>query len=417
MEKIDYDWIVVGGGAAGISIAEMLSRLGLTVLIVERNPTLAAETTKIFHEWLHSGTLYTLVPDRLKTTRYLLGAIDDLLEYYSSYCRMNLAPSDAGFSVEGSGWFNKVNIKYKYKSRPLNPIWSLAVARAHWLIEEIKNHDWLRRRAGSIHDGLRFDLPNILRKYPSPHLGFIEISSPDVTINSRVLLTDLLSSFEAAGGAIMTGVVVERIKDNGDCVDVHTRDGKLTSRHVAICCADGLSKFTEANLKISYAPMFVVDGLDNESESFVELDYFVKRCINLVTKGNGIGLAGGISVDNEDEVPNYLKYCIEMHKKRNPSIRVLDSYLGLKKELVGKGQDRNYLYHINSISSNVWSVVLGKFTLMFSLGPEFIRRIYRKNPPRFIQENRALSYLQHRQLSDPMWKDIVNSKGTRYGND
>lgn len=409
MKKAEYDWIVVGGGAAGIGIAEILARLGLAVLLVERNATLASETTKIFHEWLHSGTLYTLAPDKLRTTRYLLGAIDDLLEFYSCYSRMNLVPSESGFLVGGDGWFNNVHMHYRYKSRPLNPLWSLAVARSRWLIDDIQKHDWLRRRAGSLYDGFRFDLPKILRMYPAVGNGFIEVRSPDVTMNSRVILSDLLASFEAAGGTVATGVTVEKIRDSGAPVELDTSVGTLSCRHVAICCADGLSRFTDTKLKVAYAPMFVVDGLDKDAPSFVELDYFVKRCINLINKGGGIGLAGGISVEHEAEVQDYLDYCIRMHKERNPSIRVIDSYVGLKKELVGKGQNRNYLYHINPVSENVWSVVLGKFTLVFSLAPEFIRRIYRKNPPRFVAASRR-SDGQHPLLSDPMWKEIVQSK-------
>jgi len=103
MSDQDYDWIVVGAGVAGISIAEILSRLGLKVLLLEKNQKLAAETSRVFHEWLHTGALYTLVPDRLKTTRYLLGAIDDFFEYYSGFKNMNLVGSSSGLRVQSDG--------------------------------------------------------------------------------------------------------------------------------------------------------------------------------------------------------------------------------------------------------------------------------------------------------------------------
>ena len=67
-----YDWIIVGGGISGISIAEILCREGKSVLLLEKNSKLASETSKEFHEWVHSGALYTLVPDNLLTLRYLL---------------------------------------------------------------------------------------------------------------------------------------------------------------------------------------------------------------------------------------------------------------------------------------------------------------------------------------------------------
>ena len=65
-----YDWIIVGGGISGISIAEILCREGKSVLLLEKNESLASETSKVFHEWVHSGALYTLLPDKLLTLRF-----------------------------------------------------------------------------------------------------------------------------------------------------------------------------------------------------------------------------------------------------------------------------------------------------------------------------------------------------------
>lgn len=408
MNDPEFDWIVIGAGAAGISIAEILSRLGLKVLLLEKNPKLASETSRIFHEWLHTGALYTLVPDRLKTTRYLLGAIDDLFEYYSGYDRMNLAGTESGLKIQSSGWFNDEHIHYRYRSRFLNPVWGGAVARAKWLINEIDQHDWLRRRAGSIHDGFRFNLSEMVKNYPARNSGFVSVESPDVTMNSRRLLTDLLSVYEQADNAVIVNCEVSKIIDHGKYVEVESNTGKYTARHTAICCADGISRFTNVNVNISYAPMFVVSGISNDTQSFVELDYNTRSCINLLNKGNGYGLAGGISVSKKDQIHPYYQYCVDLHKKRNPNIKVLDMYVGLKKELVGKGQERNYLYHINEVSQNVWGVVLGKFTLMFSLAPEFIRRVYHRNPPRVQPFKPNYGNVLHPLLSNPCWLDITN---------
>lgn len=417
MTEHQYDWIVIGSGAAGIAIAEMLSRSGLTVLLVEKNTTLASGTTKIFHEWLHTGTLYTLVPDRLKTTRYLLGAIDDLFEFYRFHPRMNLIGTEVGLKVDGSGWFNNINIWYRYKCRFINPLWSAAVARSTWLIEDVKSHDWLRRRAGSLYGGFKFDLKRLVAHYPTKLLGFTEVESPDVTINSRVLLTDLLRSFEGNGGEVALGVEVDKIAKSEGGVDVLSTAGKFRAHNVAICCADGISRFVSKELKISYAPMLVVDGLSEKAKSFVELDYYTKRCINLINKGDGIGLAGGISVSRQVDIKEYLNYCQKMHSLRNPSIRVVDSYVGIKKELVAEREDRNYLYHINQVSDNVWGVVLGKFSLMFSLAPEFYRRVYHRNPPQMSKGGDLEFRGKHPCLSDIEWVDIVLKKGVRDGND
>ena len=91
---------MIGGGISGISISEILSRNGHKTILIEKNHDLASETSKVFHEWLHSGVLYSLGPDNLLTLRYLLGATDDLFEFYGSYKRMNLLPSERGISFK-----------------------------------------------------------------------------------------------------------------------------------------------------------------------------------------------------------------------------------------------------------------------------------------------------------------------------
>ena len=76
--------------------------------------------------------------------------------------------------------------------------------------------------------------------------------------------------------------------------------------------------------------MAVVENVPEKEVSFVELDYNLKTCINLLKKNDGIGQAGGITVNTESEVKPYLDYIIAEHKI---VIRVLKSliHVGIKK--------------------------------------------------------------------------------------
>ena len=121
----------------------------MRVLLLEKNEQLVSETSKVFHEWMHSGALYTLVPDNLLTLRYLLGATDDLLEYYASFEKMNCIPTEKGILLQSDGWFNNDFIEYRYRIRKTNPIWMSLVSRSVNIIDLIAEHDWLRKRAGS----------------------------------------------------------------------------------------------------------------------------------------------------------------------------------------------------------------------------------------------------------------------------
>jgi len=406
-----YDWIIVGGGIAGVSVAEILCREGKSVLLIEKNEKLASETSKEFHEWVHSGALYALVPDNLLTLRYLLGATDDLLQFYSSFPKMNLVPTESGVIAQGSGWFNDQRIEYRYRVRKANPVWMSLVSRAANIVDLLSNHDWLRRRAGSEYGDSNIQLKywiNLIAEQMNTKSKFYTKVSPDFTMNSRVLIADLLSAAQLKGLSVVTGDKVLEVSEGVDYVEVSTEQSDYRSKNIAICSPDFISSHLKIPIKTGYAPIAVVENVPEEEKSFVELDYNTKNCINLLKKDGGYGQAGGITVNKEAQVSPYLDYVIKQHQLRNPGIKVIDSYVGIKKELVSKGQERNYLYHINQNSARVWSIVLGKFTLAFSMAPEFYRRVYHANPK--IDCGSVSDMSSHDLLSETSWTEIVNKK-------
>jgi hypothetical protein len=408
-----YDWIVIGGGISGISIAEILCREGKTVLLIEKNKKVASETSKIFHEWLHSGSLYSLLPDNSLTSRYLLGATDDLLEYYGSYNGMNLTPTECGLSVNKNekGWFFKECITYKYKVRKLNPLWMTMVSRSIHITNNIKKHDWLRKRAGGDCNTPTLKAKNLIKLVSDQikhNQDFLSITSPDLKINSRRLISDLISNSVSKGLNIVTDQEVLSVNEKLNEVRIKTTKNEYVSRRVVVCSPDLISKLFDFPISIGYAPIAIVKNIPSNESSFVELDYKIKNCINLLIKPGGIGQAGGITVKSKNEIKSYLDYIIKKHKKRNPEIQVIDTYVGLKKELPSKNKDRNYLYSIDQKSPKIWSIVLGKFTLAFSMAPEFYRRVYKENPRKFFKDNNLVKI--HKSISETSWQQIINSK-------
>ena len=409
--KKTYDWIIVGGGISGIAIAEILCRTGKSVLIIEKNKQLASETSKVFHEWLHSGALYSLMPDKLLTLRYLLGATDDLFEYYSDFPRMNMKPTESGTQISDSGWFNSEYIEYRYKKHSFNPIWSSLVSRSLNIIDLLNEHDWLRRRAGSDYGNSivkPFHWFNYIYKQIDNSNDFFCKTSPDITINSRVLINDILSSALLNGLEVINDAPVDEVIENENMVSVKVKDIFYQSKNVVICSPEVSSKLLNIPIKTSYAPIAVVENVPKDEKSFVELDFRSKKCINLLIKGDGIGQAGGISLNEEKDIDSYLSYIISEHKKRNPGVKVIDTYIGLKKELVKPGNERNYLYHIDQYNSRTWSVVLGKFSLAFSMAPEFYRRVYHDNPPKMIDTSKVHK-VREGLVSETSWKEIINN--------
>ena len=411
-----YDWAIIGGGITGIVLSEILIREGHSVVLIEKNQKLACETTRDFHEWLHTGALYTLLPDKLKTLKFILGAVDDLLEYYSCYERMNLIPTMAGMKIDNfhKGWFepNYIDFKFRIKNRKFVLPWLMGVARSIFLIEKIHQHDWLRRRAGELEpfkQNRKKRILSIIADLIRSKQKFMRVTTPDFTINSRVLMRDILTTAMEKGLKLSLDNEVDNIESSHDIKIINGTKTNLYAKKIAICAGAGIKKFSKVHIMTSYAPIAVVSGIPKSAHSFVELDYYPSNCINLLTKDNGMGLVGGISFKNKSKCEQYLDKVMKKQQLLFPEIREINRYIGVKSEMIFENQPRSYLYHIVEIKKNIWSVIPGKFTLAFSLAPEFYRRVYFKNPRKFFK-----TYIDNKKYSDKVantvWFDSMKKK-------
>jgi len=98
-------------------------------------------------------------------------------------------------------------------------------------------------------------------------------------------------------------------------------------------------------------------------------------------------------------------------KKLNPAIKEGSRYIGVKTEITFKKQPRGYLYHIVNPSQGIWALVPGKFTLSFSMAPEFYRQVYKKNPRKHFKSVNA-KINQNNLVSNTVWVDTFNALGT-----
>ena len=409
-----FDWIVVGGGVAGISLSEILTREGHSVALIEKKNKLASATTREFHEWFHTGSLYTLLKDDMKTLKYILGSLDDLLEFYSSFPKMNLRPTDKGLKIadNNKGWFspNYINFKYRLKNRKLILPWLYTIARSIALIDGIRKHDWLRRRAGileSVTTEYYFSILKNLLKIAASSNKFYKIETTDFTTNSRDLLKDMIATAEKNGLEIFTKNELLEIKNSNNNIIANCSNDNFQAKNMVVCLGDEIEKFSDLKINKSYAPIAVVKNIKADTKSFVELDCFKKNCINIVTKGKSFGLIGGISLSKKVEVQKYFDFMINEHKKLNPGIEILEKYIGVKNEIFQKKENRNYLFHINPSRKykNVWSVIPGKFTLVFSMAPEFYRIVYKKNPRKFFNTSSDTGNFSH-LIEETVWGEI-----------
>ncbi len=408
-----FEWAVIGSGIAGIITSEILTREGHSTILIEKNEKLASETSRDFHEWMHAGSLYTLIPDNLKTLKFILGAVDDLLDFYGSYKRMNLVPTENGISINGTekGWFisnNFIHFKFRVKGRKLTFPWLIGIARSTFLIDKLKEHDWLRRRAGIL-DPFKYrwkDIIKVVSLLMKWKEKFYTVETPDFTMNSRLILRDMIATAINNGLSVSKSNKLIEYKKTEDGYLVITEKETFLVERLALCNGENISEFVDSHVKKSYAPMAVVNNVRKDTKSFVELDYYPKNCINIITKEDGIGLIGGISFNDESKCKAYIEEVFAKHQIYQPQIKKLYEYNGVKSEIIVKGEPRNYLFHIKEIEKDVWMVIPGKFTLGFSIGPEFYRKVYHKNPRKHFVTKTDNSDNEN-LVANTVWQDVL----------
>ena len=134
---------------------------------------------------------------------------------------------------------------------------SFSVARSVALIEGIKKHDWLRRRAGIIESVTsEYYLP-IIKNFINllfTNKKFYGIKSSDFTTNSRVLLKDLLSTSVKNGLEIFTENELIKLENKENHIG---KERGNYCKNIVFCVGGGIEKFTNIKIKKSLAPIVV----------------------------------------------------------------------------------------------------------------------------------------------------------------
>ena len=116
-----YDVLIIGGGIAGIAIAELLARTtSLRIKVIDCAPQLGTEASGKLEGWFHAGALYS-GHDDAQTFMNCLNGLQDLITLYSSYfpnrCNLVLQERHPNVFVPSvqravGGWFHDANVSY-----------------------------------------------------------------------------------------------------------------------------------------------------------------------------------------------------------------------------------------------------------------------------------------------------------------
>lgn len=449
--KADYEIVVVGGGIAGLCIAEIFSRSGWKVALLEKNTGICMEASGAHHGWFHFGSLYSIFPNN-QFMRTLVGGIDDLIEHYSGFPGMNIRVSEDGRldlpQVDGA-WIRDDPIQYIVAARNdrdfnlhvydglsnyLRKIfftltWDLAIKQFISRHQRFHKFDW---RSGPASDHIPkagwmdysrevIFKPEAIDCKLDPDTHF-RISGFDRPMMPENIIGDLLKSFIGSGGTFMPTCEYTGYRRQGGVNIVCARDRELTTKHLVLASGKGLKDHLagKANVNVVVSPLLIAyPAVCNVN--LVRLTPFVSRTVNHIihyANGKAYSVIGGgyfASPDDESAIAKVKEELVAAAEKVFPALaqaKFKEVYVSYKTEISGELGERNYQYLIRHLDENVIAVVPGKFSLGFSLAVNVYKKLVGKPPNGLVKldQNMDVSKLFYGMRHQSMIMDVMQKK-------
>ncbi|MEA5510516.1 FAD-dependent oxidoreductase [Crocosphaera sp. UHCC 0190] len=313
VSEIEYvDVIIVGGGIAGVAIAEFLARhSNLSIKVLEKNCQLGTLASGKLEGWYHTGALYS-GQDDAQTFINCVNGVEDLINLYSPYfseqCNINLTEKTTDFFTPKTipnpdGWFNdnpvylihpqadapeirssrlksdavQINIQ---RNRVLGRLEVAYGDQHNWLVNgkclaptyaQVENHESLNFSLASATETLQKLCYQFDSSYGVKPANYDLIKTLDCSMNTSRILRDLVSSALSHGVTFETGITINKLlMDNYGPIRLksllcQTKNGKakrLKAKLFIFAVGEGFEPFLKdlqvrAKLKRSRSAMVV----------------------------------------------------------------------------------------------------------------------------------------------------------------
>ncbi len=251
--QIEYvDVIIIGGGIAGISIAEFLARRSrLSIKVLDSAPQLGTFASGKLEGWFHTGALYS-GHDDAQTFINCVNSLEDLINLYSSYfseqCNIALTEKKPNFFTptvipNSNSWFNDRPV-YLIHPRKNSPEISLSGLKSDSVYLEIQRnrvlgrletaygqqYNWLENgnclapiyAEVEAYEGLNCSLrhstetiDNICRRFDNSYglenSNYEIIKTLDCSMNTTAIMRTLVASAMERGVTFETGVTIDKL--------------------------------------------------------------------------------------------------------------------------------------------------------------------------------------------------------------
>lgn len=430
------DFLVLGGGIAGLAIAELLQRSGASVVLLEKEETLCSEASAEQQGWFHTGALYTALPGNF-FCRTLVGNLDDLVDYYSVFPNMNLRVDKHIYTADREGWFSNRTNFYIYTNRKgvgwqWKLPWTIALHRAKRRMSWFEMLDASRSLSHQMGFGSK-PIKSVVHASPIGvnlrNVAFT-LKSRDRAMNTRLIATDLLRSYLSCGGTVKTNVLGKSIEKNQ--VKATNSAGEaitFQARHIILATGKNSHQFSDET-RVFASPLLVVSPALSDI-NFVNMSPHVDRTINHIChQFDGIDysvIGNAVYHDAQTATSELMRRATSrlfgLAKKVFPDIGRASAavFYGYKTELTRSSSIRNYLYHIRDYEDYTLALP-GKFSLCFSLAANVCRHfgiepVSRTRVLRDIGVEQLIAFPRHFQVARQLASEANEQRPTAVDSD
>jgi glycine/D-amino acid oxidase-like deaminating enzyme len=382
---------VLGSGIAGLSVAEILSRNGWRITLLDSAAELGGCASRATQNWLHTGWLYAALPcdAAMRGCHRALGLFHATYDSVLGPEVLNLEIDARGVSYPDSstGWFAPERVHYLFAQTTSELSFFQRLTWRNYL-ESVP----LRRlRAlGYRTAPLREISPNLRRLMDyweggeGGHRKYAVIPSTDAQIHTRRVMNSLLGMLGVRTDVVRNADYELVRHGNRSAIRI---DGKTQVPDLVVIASGKsipeqlrrLGKTEMADQFKSIRSPIVVLNRQLELPSFIRFTPRLPATVNHIKykmDGNGtLSTLGSYEYYPAGEEPDISPFADRMCERLHIATRdVLDQYYGTKTEFTGSTK-RRYNHAVECVNDNTYFVIPGKFSQFPLLVHDFAERL------------------------------------------
>jgi choline dehydrogenase-like flavoprotein len=388
---------VLGSGIAGLALAEILTRNGYRVTLVESAAELGGDASRSTQNWLHTGWLYASLPhdSAMRSCHRALNLFRQVYDPVLPPGVVNLELALNGrmytpVSCEEGSWFSPERVQYLFAlgTRDIP-----REARAAW-VQRLDLITFPRLRAlGYPTDvaPLSPGVAQLLDHWEGGNGGvdrYRVVTSTDARMDSRAILGSLLS---------LLGEDTETLTEARYTLETDPRDAQRTAVRldgelhrpdlVVVAAGKSTPELLESigaaalgrRFRSICSPIVVLDEL-LDLPSFIRFTPELPHTLNHIRYRIGSGAREVSTLGSYDyypagQTPDAAAFVQRICARMGVSTRhVVGSYYGTKTELTGE-LPRQYNHAVEAVNANTYFAVAGKFSQFPLLVSEFAEQL------------------------------------------